>query len=111
MRLKPKSKTKAKKVPADIAAIQDLRILKKMIMSLQMSVDRLIRQHGSMTKDLSDIRKEAFTKSLVKSLKNKEKLKKAFDSSEDPLLKKCGVKKKILNDDDIERIKSRYKLD
>ncbi len=110
--LKPNnSKAKSNKVSADVAAIQDLRALKKLIMHLQTSVDRLLRQHGSMTKDLADIRKEAFTKSLEKSMKNKDKLKKEFDTKNDPLLMKCGVKNKILNEDDIKRIKSRYKLE
>jgi hypothetical protein len=111
MRVKPQSKVKPKKVSTDVAAIQDLRMLKKLILNLQISVDRLLRQHGSMTKDLADIRKESFTKSLEKSMKNKDKLKKEFDEKDDPLLNKCGVKKKILDAEDIERIKSRYKLE
>ena len=101
---------KASLTPSEAQPIKELRELRQLVHQLRKSVDALIQQQGCLTSDLGQVRRDMFTKRLKSSLRNKRKLKKEFDASENALLKKCGVKNKILTIEDVERIKSRVDM-
>lgn len=115
VRTEPRAEVRAvrrepKKHPS-LEPLDKLRKLMQVVDRVQSTLERLIREIGSQTQDLRKHGQDLFYEGLEKNLKNKKNLKKKFESQTDPLLKKCGVKKKILTSEDVERIKSRFKLE
>ena len=94
-----------------LESLEKMRKLMKVVDKVHLTLERLIREIGSQTQDLRRHGTDLFYEGLAKNLKNKKKLKKEFENTSDSLLAKCGVKKKILTTEDVERIKSRVKLD
>ena len=91
--------------------LSEIRALKRAVGRLQESIDALMSIQGAIVSDFHDMREDLLFAGLKKGMKNSKKLVKEFESKKDPLLEKCGVKKKaVLSGDDLERIKSRIFL-
>lgn len=102
--------SKSKPLP-ELKNIDELRQIKNVIGKLASAVERLLKQQGSMVKDINDMRLGLFQSRLEKGLKNSKKLKKQFDKKKFKLLEKCGVEKKAnLTEEDVARIKTRIDL-
>lgn len=99
-----------KAVRKELAEIEHLRQISNILGKLASQIEKLIKQHGRMVKDIDETRQKIFLSNLAKGLKNKN-LKKQFDKKKFKLLEKCGVVKKVnLTDDDVARIKTRIDL-
>jgi hypothetical protein len=103
-------KKKKHSSPNELETLAALRSINVEIERIQTAVSELIRLQGGLTKDLQSFRQNIFLDALKNGLKNKKKLKKMFDKEQLQFLDRCGVKNKFLTEQDLERIKSRYKL-
>lgn len=104
---RPKPKKSQRK---ELAEIEHLRQISNILGKLASQIEKLIKQHGRMVKDIDETRQKIFESNLAKGLKNKN-LKKQFEKKKFKLLEKCGVVKKVnLTEDDVARIKTRIDL-
>jgi predicted NACHT family NTPase len=104
-------KRSKKTIPNELETLVVLRTIQKEIANIQGAVNELFRWQGGLTKDLQSFRQNMFFNALKSGLKNKKKIKKNFDKEQLDFLRRCGVKNKILTESDMEKIKSRYKID
>jgi len=104
---RPKAKKRRVK---ELAEIEHLRQISNILGKLASQIEKLIKQHGRMVKDLDETRQRMLERNLAKGLKNKS-LKQQVEKRKLKLLEKCGVEKKTtLSEDDVERIKTRIDL-